>query len=216
MRQLRVLAVAGPVLFTLTWMLLGWLHVGYRPDRETISSLSAHGAPGWPVMVAGQMSLVVAFLAVATLCVRVLGRPGIGPAGLYGLAAVGTVQASAFRTICTQVDAGWCTPMPRSAFPHQQWAHGIGTAMPFVSLPLACLVVAWVTRRVDGLRDVAVLALAVLVVALPSVLWFLTQGTDWHGLSEKLFLTSLAAFTGYLGLRLGGYAAKELERVGCD
>ncbi len=213
MRQLRVLAVAGPVLFTLTWMLLGWSHVGYRPDRETISSLSAHGAPGWPVMVAGQVSLVVAFLAVAILCVRVLGRPGIGPAVLFGVAAAGTVQASVFRTICTQVDAGWCTPMTRSAFPHQQWAHGIGTAMPFVALPLACLVVAWVTWRVDGLRDVAAVALAVLVVALPSVWWFLTQGTGWHGLSEKVFLTALAAFTGYLGFRLGGYV-REQEGVG--
>lgn len=213
MKVLRVLAVAGPLLFTLVWVLLARSHAGYRPARETISSLSAHGAPGWPVMVAGQAALVVAFLAVATLCVRALGRAGIGPAVLFGIAAAGTFQASVFRTICTQVDAGWCTPMPRSAFPHQQWAHGVGTALPFVALPLACLVVAWVAWRVEGLRDLAVVALAVLVVALPSVLWFLTQGTDWHGLSEKVFLTSLAAFTGYLGFRLGGYVI-EREGVG--
>jgi hypothetical protein len=212
-KVLRVLAVAGPLVFTLTWVLLGRSHPGYRPARETISSLSAHGAPGWPVMVAGQAVLVLSFLAVAVLSVRALGRAGLGPAVLYAIAAAGTVQASVFRTICTQVDAGWCTPMPRSAFPHQQWAHGIGTAMPFVTLPLACLAVAWVTWRVEGLRDVAPVALAVLVVALPSVLWFLTQGTAWHGLSEKVFLTSLGAFTGYLGFRLGGYVA-EREGVG--
>jgi hypothetical protein len=212
-KVLRGLAVAGPVVFTLVWVLLGRSHQGYRPTRETISSLSAHGAAGWPVMVAGQAILVVSFLSVAVLCVRALGRSGFGPAVLYGIAAAGTVQASVFRTICTQVDAGWCTPMPRSAFPHQQWAHGIGTAMPFVALPLACLVLAGVSWRVEGLRDVAALALVVLVVALPSVAWFLTQGTTWHGLSEKVFLTALAAFTGYLGFRLGGYVS-EREGVG--
>jgi hypothetical protein len=203
---LRALAVCGPVLFTLDWLLLGWSHAGFSPRQETISSLSSHGASWWQIMVAGQAALAVAFVAVAMLCLLALGRRGVATAALLGLAAVGTVQLSVFRTICNRSDAGWCTPMPRSAYPNQQWAHGIGTGIAFASLQLACLACAWGTWRVVALRDVAVVALVAEALALPAVLWFLANAeTAWHGLAEKLFLTSLTVFIAYTGLRLAGY-----------
>lgn len=207
LRVLRATAVAGPVLFTADWLLLGLAHDGYRPRQETISSLSAHGAADWPVMVVGQLALAAALLAVARLCAIALGRAGALTAGLLGLAALGTLQLSAFRTICNRSDAGWCTPLPRSAFPQQQWLHGIGTAMAFAGLQLACVACARATWRVPGLHDLAVVALVAEAVALPAVLWFLANAeTTWHGLAEKVFLVSLATFTGYAGLRLADRA----------
>jgi Protein of unknown function (DUF998) len=204
-KVLRVLAVFGPVLFTLDWVLLGLAHPGYRTREETISALSAHNASGWPLMTIGQVALGVAFVAVATLFVLTLGRRGLVTAVLMGLAAEGTAQLTVFRTICTHADKGWCTPLGQSAYPHQQWAHGVGAGIAFTSLPLACLACAWATWRVIGLRDVAVVALVCEAIALPNLVWFLGNvGTTWHGFSEKLFLTSLATFVGYTGIRLGG------------
>src|SRR5947207_10160973 len=101
---LRAVAVGGTLAFTLTWLLLGWSHAGYRPRAETISSLSAHDAAGWPWMVAGQLALAAAFVSVAVLAVRCLGRRGTPVAVLLGLAALGTLQLSAFRTICNRSD----------------------------------------------------------------------------------------------------------------
>lgn len=200
---MRAAAVAGPVVFTADWVLLGLSHPGFRPDRETISSLSAHGASDWPVMVAGQVVLALSFVAVAVLCLRRLGRAGRAPAAFFCLATLGALQLSTFRTICTPVDATWCSPMPRSAFPHQQWAHGVGTAIAFTALLLAGLSWIWVTRGQRRWRTVSVLAVLAELVALPSVAWFLYAGSTYHGLAEKTFLTSLAVFSSYAGWRLG-------------
>lgn len=200
---LRGLAVAGPVVFTADWVLLGLSHPGFRPDRETISSLSAHGATGWPVMVVGQVVLAASFVAVALLCLGRLGRAGRWPATFFSLATLGALQLSTFRTICTRVDATWCAPMPRSAFPHQQWAHGVGTAIAFTALLLAGLSWIWVTRGQRRWRGVSVTALLAELVALPSIAWFLYAGSTYHGLAEKTFLTSLAVFAGHAGWRLG-------------
>lgn len=211
---LRGLAVAGPVVFTVDWVLLGLSHPGFRPDRETISSLSAHGASGWPVMVAGQVVLAASFVAVAVLCLRRLGRAGRVPATLFLFATIGVLQLSTFRTICTPVDAAWCAPLPRSAFPHQQWAHGVGTGIAFTALLLAGLswiCVTWGQRR---WRAVVVTAVLAELVALPSVAWFLYAGPTYHGLAEKTFLTSLAVFTGYAGWRLGEPPATLAPPVG--
>src|SRR5437764_11385446 len=129
---LGAVAVGGTVAFTVTWVLLGWSHAGYRPRAETISSLSAHDAVGWPVMVLAQLTLAAAFASVSALAVLAHGRRGRVVAALLGLACLGTLQLSTFRTVCNHMDAGWCTPLPRSAYPHQQWLHGWGTALAFV------------------------------------------------------------------------------------
>jgi hypothetical protein len=212
-RVLRAVAVAGPVVFTLDWLLLGWAHRGYRPRVETISSLSAHDASGWPVMVVGQLALAVGFVAVAVLAVAALGRRGWPTATLLALTTLGAVQLSAFRTVCTQSDASWCTPLPRSAYPDQQWLHGIGTGIAFTCLVLACLACAWATWSVRPLRDLAVASVATAVVAVPSVFWFLSNASDpvdqsWHGFAEKIFFSALATWTAFAGVRLASVATR--------
>jgi Protein of unknown function (DUF998) len=204
MKVMRVLAVAGPVLFTLDWLVLGLSHRGYDARAETISALSAHNARLWGVMAAGQLAFALALIAVAVAFVRSLGRRGLPTAVLLTLSAYGTIQLTVFRTICTHTDAGWCTPLPRAAYPHQQWAHGVGAGIAFVSLHLACLTAAAATWRLTGMRAVALVAAVAELIALPALIWFVTNAdTSWHGFAEKLFLTALATFVAYSGLRLG-------------
>ncbi len=204
-RGLGTVAVVGPALFTVTWVVLGWSHSGYLPRQETISSLSAHDVPGWPWMVAGQLGLAAGFGAVATLLPWAFGGAGWLPAALAYLAAYGTVQASAFRTICNHSDSGWCTPLPRSAYPRSQWLHGIGTGIAFGGVLLACLATAYVAARAGPQwHDVAVWSLVAGAVSLPHMAWFLANAeTSWHGWSEKVFLVTLAAWVAWCGQRLG-------------
>jgi hypothetical protein len=201
---LGAVAVAGPSLFTLTWVVLGWSHAGYRPRQETISSLSAHDVPAWGWMVAGQLALALGFLALALLLPRGLGRLGLVPMVFAGLAAYGTVQASAFRTICNHSDVGWCTPLPRSAYPRSQWLHGTGTGVAFGGVLVACLataVVAW--RLGPAVRDVAVVSTVVFAVSMPHVVWFLLSAENtWHGFAEKVFLVALGGWVAWCGGRL--------------
>lgn len=203
-RALGVVAVAGPLAFTLVWVVLGLAHKGYAPRQETISSLSAHDVPGWPWMVAGQLALAAGFTALALLLPMALGGIGWWPAGFAYLAAYGTVQASAFRTICNHSDAGWCTPLPRSAYPRSQWLHGIGTGIAFGGVLLACAATAYAAGRSGpAWHDVVVWSVAAEAVALPHVGWFLLNAeSSWHGWAEKVFLTTLASWVAWCGHRL--------------
>jgi hypothetical protein len=203
-RLLGAVAIAGPVTFTLTWVVLGWSHPGYIPRQETISSLSAHDVPGWGWMVAGQLALALGFLALALLLPRGLGRLGLLPAAFAALAAYGTVQASAFRTICNHSDATWCTPLPRSAYPRSQWLHGTGTGLAFGGVLVACLATALVAWRLGPpYRDVALVSTVALAVALPHVVWFLLNAeSSWHGFAEKVFLLALTGWVAWCGWRL--------------
>jgi hypothetical protein len=201
-RSLGIVATTGPAVFTLVWLLLGFSHLGYAPRRETISSLSAHDVPGWQWMVAGQVALAAGCWALAVLVRPMIGRRGLVAAWFFALAAYGTLQASAFRTICNHSDAGWCTPLPRSAYPHQQWLHGTGTGIAFGSLLAACVATAWAALGA-GLRDLAVVSVAAEVISLPVVIWFLSDAeSSWHGFAEKVFLVTLAGWTSYSGHRL--------------
>jgi hypothetical protein len=203
-RLLTALATWAPVVFTLVWFLLGRSHDGYSARAETISALSAYDAPRWWVMAAGQLVLATGFVAGAMLAMGVLGRRGIPPAVLLGLAAVGTVQATAARTICSSTNAAWCTPLPHTAHGWAQWWHGVGAGIAFTSLLLACLAMVWACYPIPGLRRLAWVSLVAEAIALPHVLWFLNNvGTDWHGWAEKVFLTTLAAWSAYAGHRLG-------------
>ena len=207
-RRLRVVAVAAPVVFTLDWLLLGFTHLGYVPRRETISALSAHGASGWPWMAAGQVVFASGCLAMALLARRpasrrLVGRSAGPVAVLFVLGGYGALQATAFRTICTQADATWCTPASRSAYPDQQWLHGIGTGIVFGSLLLACAVVAFGAWRHRAL-SLALASTATGLVALAGVTWFLGNAeSSWHGFAEKVFLLALSSWLAYTGVRLG-------------
>jgi hypothetical protein len=205
---LRVVAAGAPAVFTLDWLLLGFSHLGYLPRRETISALSAHDGSGWPWMVAGQAVFALGCLALAVLVRGSAARRRMGgwtwpAAAFFTLAAYGTVQASVFRTICTRADATWCRPLPHSAYPDQQWLHGIGTGIVFGSLLLACPVVAYAAWR-GGVHDLAVVSTVALAVALPSVVWFLGNAeSSWHGFAEKVFLLALSSWLAFTGYRLG-------------
>jgi len=207
---LAVVAVGGPAMFTATWLVLGWSHHGYLPRQETISSLSAHDVPDWGWMVAGQLALAAGFAAVAVLLPGGLGRAGLLPATFAGIAAYGTVQASAFRTICNHSDSTWCTPLPRSAYPRSQWLHGTGTGLAFGGVLVACLATAIVAGFAgEAYHDVVRVSVAAFVVSLPSVVWFLLNAeTSWHGLAEKTFLVALAWWVAWTGPRMARAAAR--------
>jgi hypothetical protein len=212
-RTLGGVAVAGPALFTATWVVLGATHPGYVPRQETISSLSAHDVPGWPWMVAGQLCLAAGFAALAALVGSTFGRRGVAGAVCLALATYGTVQASAFRTICNRQDAGWCTPLTRADYPHDQWLHGTGTGVAFGGVLLSCLAVAYAAAR-SGRRwhDVVVWSLLAEAVALPHVVWFLLSAeSSWHGLAEKVFLSVLCAWTAWCGFRLAFRPDRRLQ-----
>ncbi|UCC54212.1 MAG: DUF998 domain-containing protein, partial [Anaerolineaceae bacterium] len=93
-RMVRYLAAAGiigPLLYTGTWLVLGFLDPAYSHVRDPISNLSAIGAPYAPIMTLA--IIVFAILTVAFAIGLQLGLPPgfwAGPAALV-IAAIGYV-----------------------------------------------------------------------------------------------------------------------------
>jgi Protein of unknown function (DUF998) len=202
-RLAAALSVAGPLLFTLDWVLDGWAHRGYSLTAEPISALSAHDASAAWVALIGQFAFVIAFVALSWLVWKSLRGRGIPAVVFLLLTAVGTTVLSVERTICTDTDRAWCTPLSHDAYPDAQWAHGIGTSIGFVSALVAMLLVAWAAWPREDLHPLAVGSLVAEAIALPCVYWFLvTVGQQWHGLSEKIFLTTIAGWTAVTGIVL--------------
>ncbi|UCC52836.1 MAG: DUF998 domain-containing protein, partial [Anaerolineaceae bacterium] len=90
-RYLAAAGIVGPLLYTGTWLVLGFLDPAYSHVRDPISDLSAIGAPYAPVMTF--IIIVFAILTVAFAFGLHLGLPRgfwAGPAALV-IAAIGYV-----------------------------------------------------------------------------------------------------------------------------
>ncbi|CAN5356709.1 hypothetical protein BH20ACT5_BH20ACT5_21070 [soil metagenome] len=187
-------AVLGPVLFTLAWLALGLLHQGYSTVGGTISVLAAYGAPFAVVMIA---AFAVQATAMVTIAVLVGTRlPRSRPAALVlGLNGVGTLLAGLVRTVCGAQDRSWCADT--GPHPTAVSAHVAIATVTLLLLAVAPLVVAGGAGRQDRrLRTVSVIVFA---LGTPLLVWFaLDTGAGW---AEKLFITLLIGWAGWLGYR---------------
>ncbi len=201
----RAVGVAGPVVFTLLWIVLGDASPGYSQRAETISALSAVGAPGRWIMLAGFALLAVSF-AVTAAAGLASGRYGTAAPAFVGIAALGVLIAAVAPTSCS--NPAWCRPV--SASPVGGW-HALGAGLMFAGLPLAMLAVAWSSRRGPRRRGSsrraggfdAWLAVVTFVVAVPLLLWFLSDPGSWRGFAEKAYVTVLLAWAAWLATRTG-------------
>jgi hypothetical membrane protein len=134
--------VAGPILFTLAFTVLGAIRPGYAPMRQFVSLLSLSD-DGW--------TMALTFLASG--CLVIAGAVGIrralrtGPGcrwipRLTGLAGIGLVLAGIFPTDPLQgYPPGAATVMPSTASPHAA-IHLFGALLIFLLLPIATFVAA--------------------------------------------------------------------------
>lgn len=94
-RRAALCGIAGPLVFTLAWVVLGALEPGYDPAAQFISELAAYGARRAAVMVTAFLALGLLSLAFAPGLQRGIaaGAGGaIGPAlvGVFGLCTLGS------------------------------------------------------------------------------------------------------------------------------
>ncbi len=204
------MGVAGPVVFTLLWIVLGDAHSGYSQRTETISALAAVGAPGRWLMLAG-FGLLAVSLAVTALGAAAPGDPSLGDPSLgdpslggtvsrrygslapafVGVAALGVLLAAVAPTSCS--NAAWCRPVSYSGV--GGW-HALGAGLMFAGLPLAMLAVAWVSRRWRSLRTSG----------------FSRRGFSRRGFSRPGFRA--AGFRAAPGVRAAGFRAAPAGSTG--
>ena len=186
--------VAGPIMFTLAWIVLGAAWPGYDPRAHYISELAASDAPHAWAMVAAFLLLGVLVLVFARGLWGVLGTIVPALVGVFGAGSIGSGIAR-------------CDPgCGGASFANQ--AHTTITYCGLGALTLATLALPWVvgrdpspaaagTRR--GYRVYS--ALTGVLAAIIFVRGF--EAFGGVGLGQRLFVSLLFVWLVVLAMRLG-------------
>lgn len=126
--------VAGPLGFTLAWLLLGATRAGYDPRNQYISELAASDAPRWWAMVAAFIMLGVLMLIFARGLLRALGT---GATALGVIALLSIFGGTSVVSGLARCDPGCGGSSPMNAL------HTISTHLGLGALVLATLLLPW-------------------------------------------------------------------------
>lgn len=197
-RMIRYSAVAGivgPMLYTITWFVLGFLEPAYSHTRDPISNLSAIGAPYAPVMTI----IIIVFAILIAVFAFGLQRglpPGFwaGPAALI-IAGVGYVGI-AFAPL-NLADPG----------DPNLW-HMISASVTVFALMLAPVLTFSRLRRDLRWRNLSRYSIATTLMAFAfAVMASLPAFAGWEGLMQRLVLTVVLVWIVAMAIRLNAPAS---------
>ncbi|MFC4529874.1 DUF998 domain-containing protein [Sphaerisporangium dianthi] len=209
MRRWMLGGLAGPVLFTLVWLIEGTLRPGYDPMRNWISELALTGR-GW-IQIAAFLACAVAIIGFADSLRRTFPA---GPGSVWGPRLVAVHGAALFAAGIFSSDPG--LGYPPGSDPAVTWhgiLHSVAGPIAFFSLAGAALVYA---RRFAKAYCIASGTLVVLFWVVAGVLAGLDYGGTWSpapsGLAERLSI-----LTGYVWMVWLAWKARDAAgRTGAD
>jgi len=189
-RYLAGAGIVGPVLYTVTWLVLGFLEPTYSHTRDPISNLSAIGAPFALVMT----SIIVVFALLIVAFAYGLHR-GLPPgfwAGPAVLAIAGVGYAGIALAPLNLADPG-----------DPNVPHTISASVTVFALMLAPILLFPRLRRDPEWRNLGVYSIVTTVVALAfAVLASLPAFAGWEGLMQRLVLEVVLVWMIVIAIRL--------------
>ncbi len=204
-RVLGACGVAGPVLFTVAWLVAWGVQDVYSPRREDISALAALDAQHAWIMIGGIIALGLGLIALGLGLAGVIrdGRSAtVGPI-LLALAGVSFVGAGLARNDCSS-ELQACKERVSSG--DVSWHHNVhdvlGVAV-FLGLAVAPLVFARAFRadsRWSGLRRYSLLTGALTLALL--LLFGAEVLAGWNGLVQRVLILVPLAWIAVLGAHL--------------
>ena len=200
------LAVAGPIAFTLAWLIGGLVQDEYSFRREDISALAALDAQHAWIMITGFVLLGLGTVALAAGLVSTLRYPSavIGSV-LLMIGGTGLVVAGLARNDCSselpacaaRADAG------EVSWHHQ--VHDNVSLILFLALIAAPLVLARAFGRDDRWRPLRTYSIVTGVLGFALLVGYIvvSAGT-WNGLAQRTFVSVLFLWIAVVGFRLAG------------
>jgi len=189
-RYLAAAGIVGPVLYTVTWLVLGFLDPTYSHTRDPISNLSAIGAPFAPVMT----SIIVVFALLIVVFAYGLHRglpPGFwaGPAALV-VAGVGYVGIA-------------LAPLDLATPGDPSLPHTISATVTVFALMFAPLLLFRRLGRDTAWRNLRGYSIATTVAAFAfAFLASLPAFAGWDGLMQRLVLAVVLIWMIVIAIRL--------------
>jgi hypothetical membrane protein len=198
------LAVAGPIAFTLAWLVGGLVQDEYSVRQEDISALAALDAQHAWIMIAGFLLLGVGTVALAAGLASTLKYPSarVGSV-LLMIAGIGIALAGLARNDCSsellvcavRVDAG-----------EVSWHHKVHDTVSlfvFLALIAAPLVLARAFGRDNRWRALRTYSIVTGVLGFVLlVLYVIEAGGTWNGIIQRFFVSVLFVWIAVAGVRL--------------
>lgn len=197
------LAVMGPIVFTLAWIVAAAAQDDYSPWRGYISELAALDAEHAWIMITGSLLLGAGIVALAVGLARaVKGRAATVGSILLVIAGVGVIVSGLARPDCysqleacaARIDAG-----------DVSWHHAIHdwADLAILALVAAPLVLARAFRGDQSWRNLGAYSIVTGVVGLVLVvLLYSGVAESWAGVLQRMFVTVLLLWVAILGARL--------------
>lgn len=189
-RYLAATGIVGPVLYTVTWLVLGFLDPTYSHTRDPISNLSAIGAPYALVMTS--IIFVFSLLIVVFAYGLHRGLPSGFWAGPAALAIAGVGYAGIAIAPLNLADPG-----------DPNVPHTISASVTVFALMLAPILLFPRLRQDPGWRNLSGYSIATTVVALAfAVLASLPAFAGREGLMQRLVLAVALVWMIVIAIRL--------------
>jgi hypothetical membrane protein len=211
-------AVAGPIVFTVAWLVAWPAQDEYSPRHEDISALAALDAERPWIMITGFLALGV---GVTLLGLGLRLRLGLASALAGGLSAVlgallvtvagiGLVVAGLARNDCSTELAACKAKVDAGDISWHHTVHDLASLVIFVSLIAAQLILARAFRQDARWQDLRKYSLVSGVLSFALLVLYGSEAFgDSNGLVQRVFTAVPFVWVAVVGLRLRRLAASD-------
>jgi hypothetical membrane protein len=198
------LAVAGPIAFTIAWLIGGFAQDEYSVRREDISALAALDAQNAWIMITGFLFLAAGTVALAAgLASTLNGRPAVIGSILVLIAGVGIAVAGLARNDCSSELTACADRVDAGDVSWHHMVHDTVSLVIFLALVAAPLVLARAFRRDEHWQNLRGYSVATGLVGFVLLVLFVTEAAgSWNGLLQRVFVSVPFLWIAVLGFRL--------------
>jgi hypothetical membrane protein len=198
------LAVAGPIAFTIAWLIGGFAQDEYSVRREDISALAALDAQNAWIMITGFLFLAAGTVALAAgLASTLNGRPAVIGSILVLIAGVGIAVAGLARNDCSSELTACADRVDAGDVSWHHMVHDTVSLVIFLALVAAPLVLARAFRRDEHWQNLRGYSIVTGLVGFVLLVLFVTEAAgSWNGLLQRAFVSVPFLWIAVLGFRL--------------
>jgi hypothetical membrane protein len=197
-------AVAGPIAFTIAWLIGGLVQDEYSFGQEDISALAAMDAQYAWIMITAFVLLGMGTLALAAGLVSALRyRSAVIGSALLVIAGIGVVVAGLARNDCSSELPACAARVDAGDVSWQHQVHDNVSLIIFLALIAAPLVFARAFSRDDRWRPLRTYSIVTGVLGFALlVLYVIEPVPTWNGLVQRIFVSVLLVWIAVVGFRL--------------
>ena len=211
-------AVAGPIVFTVAWLVAWAVQDDYSPRHEDISALAALDAEQPWIMIAGFLALGLGITLLGLGLRLRLGLPRALAGGLSALigallvtvAGIGLVVAGLARNDCSTELAACNAKVDAGDLSWHHSVHDLASLVIFVALIAAQLVLARAFRQDARWQDLRTYSMVSGGLSFALLVLYGSEAIgDSNGLVQRVFTAVPFVWVAVLGLRLRRLAATD-------